>query len=212
MSRPRRTPLDPSDGLMGDLLDEVAPWAGDRVLLTGTGTSDRLPFPDASFDGAVSLHTLETVSDRGGALSELRRVVHPGGRLAVAVWGPLDENPAFSALADSLYRFGGVRAAAAVHWLSSLSRPDDLRALLSEAGFDQVRVRRRTAAPEIPSMDALLGWFLGTFPIGAAIRSLPIDARGGITADLARSLGPSAAQGIVFTTDVHAALAQHTAA
>ena len=198
---------------MGALLDEVAHRPRDRVLVAGTGASARLPFPEASFDGVVSLHTLETMSDRGGALSELRRVVRPGGRLAVAVWGPLDQNPAFSALADSLHRRGGVRAAAAVHWLSSLSRPDDLRALLSEAGFDQVRVRRRTAVREIPSMDALLGWFLGTFPIGAAIRSLPTDARGALTADLARALGPCAAQGIVFTTDVHAALAaQPTAA
>ena len=198
---------------MGDLLDEVALLPGDRVLHLGTGTSERLPYPEASFDRAVSLHTLETMSDRGGALSELRRVVRPGGRLTAAVWGPLEENPAFSALADSLHRHGGVRAAAAVHWLSSLSRPDDLRALLSEAGFDQVRVRRRTAVPEIPSMDALLGWFLATFPIGAAIRSLPTVERGGISADLARVLGPRATEGIAFTTDVHTALAtQPTAA
>jgi SAM-dependent methyltransferase len=198
---------------MVDLLDEVALRPDDRVLRVGTGACERLPFPEAFFDGAVSLHSLETMPDRGRALSELRRVVRPGGRLAVAVWGPVEENPAFSALADSLDRRGGVRAVAAVHWLSSLSGPEDLRALLSEAGFDRVRVRRRTAVAEIPSMDSLLGWFLRTFPLGAAIRRLPTDERGGITADLGRALGSCAVQGIVFTTFVHAALvARPTAA
>lgn len=62
-------------------------------------------------------------------------------------------------------------------------------------------------------MPRSIGWFLRTFPLGAAIRRLPANERGGITADLARALRPCAAQGIVFTTVVHAALAaQPTAA
>jgi ubiquinone/menaquinone biosynthesis C-methylase UbiE len=43
--------------------------------------AERLPFPDASFDCAVSTLVLCTVSDLGAALGELRRVLRPGGRL-----------------------------------------------------------------------------------------------------------------------------------
>ncbi len=54
----------------------------------GISTADvrRLPFPDHSFDGAVSVLTLELLKPGGteAALRELARVVRPGGRIVVA--------------------------------------------------------------------------------------------------------------------------------
>jgi SAM-dependent methyltransferase len=40
-----------------------------------------LPFPDASFDGALNCGVLEHVLDEAQALAELRRILRPGGRL-----------------------------------------------------------------------------------------------------------------------------------
>lgn len=40
-----------------------------------------LPFPDASFDAALSTMTMCTIPDVDAALAELRRVLKPGGRL-----------------------------------------------------------------------------------------------------------------------------------
>ena len=45
------------------------------------GTAERLPAQDGSMDAAVACLVLCTVPDQAGALSELRRVLRPGGEL-----------------------------------------------------------------------------------------------------------------------------------
>jgi ubiquinone/menaquinone biosynthesis C-methylase UbiE len=54
---------------------------GGRPLHVLRARAEMLPFPDASFDVAVSTLVLCTVNDPAAALSELRRVLKPGSRL-----------------------------------------------------------------------------------------------------------------------------------
>jgi SAM-dependent methyltransferase len=55
---------------------------GDRVTAT-RGDARSLPYPDATFDGALLVTVLGEIPDQEGALRELRRVLKPGGRLVV---------------------------------------------------------------------------------------------------------------------------------
>jgi ubiquinone/menaquinone biosynthesis C-methylase UbiE len=52
-----------------------------RTAEIRSATADRLPFPDASFDTAVVTFTLCSVPDEQAALTEITRVLAPGGRL-----------------------------------------------------------------------------------------------------------------------------------
>lgn len=171
---------------------------------------ERLPFVDASFDAAVAVHSLEAVPNRSWALTELRRVLRSDGQLLLAVWGPLEDNPAFSALGDSLRRRGGVGAEAAVRWLSSLSDPDDLRAFLRVTDFDHLRVTRQRGNVELSAVLDLRGWLFARSPIGAAMRALPSEAREGVISDLLGAFEGSAHR-IPFSRDVHTAVARAAA-
>jgi arsenite methyltransferase len=57
--------------------------AGAAPIEFRTGDACALPFPDASFDVAVSTQVYEYVEDMGTALAEAHRVLRPGGRLLV---------------------------------------------------------------------------------------------------------------------------------
>ena len=56
--------------------------AGTSVPIERSGLDgQRLPFPDDSFDAALSTWTMCTIPDIDAALAELRRVLKPGGEL-----------------------------------------------------------------------------------------------------------------------------------
>jgi ubiquinone/menaquinone biosynthesis C-methylase UbiE len=52
-----------------------------------------LPFPDGSFDAVTSKLGAMYFVGVQRALGEIRRVLKPGGRVALLVWGPPDESP-----------------------------------------------------------------------------------------------------------------------
>src|SRR6516165_891575 len=52
------------------------------------GDAEQLPFPDASFDGVISIYGVMFAPDHQQAASELARVCRPGGRIALASWTP----------------------------------------------------------------------------------------------------------------------------
>lgn len=53
----------------------------DQVMLV-LGQGERLPFPDATFDGLMFTYLLRYVADPAGTMAELARVVRPGGVVA----------------------------------------------------------------------------------------------------------------------------------
>jgi SAM-dependent methyltransferase len=82
-------------------------------------TGEALPFPDASFDGAVLLNALHHVPDPAIALAEAARVLVPGGRIVVVE--PLATGSFFAALRP-IEDETAVRAAAQDAIAAALSR------------------------------------------------------------------------------------------
>ncbi|MGE4552059.1 MAG: methyltransferase domain-containing protein [Desulfovibrionaceae bacterium] len=61
---------------------DVTEQPGVDVVITPDGP---LPFPDGSFDAALSTQVFEHVADLDHTVGELRRILAPGGRLVVSV-------------------------------------------------------------------------------------------------------------------------------
>jgi ubiquinone/menaquinone biosynthesis C-methylase UbiE len=55
-----------------------------------------LKYPDGSFDAVISVFSIFFVPDMEGLVSELWRMVRPGGKLAVTTWGRRIFEPAYS--------------------------------------------------------------------------------------------------------------------
>jgi ubiquinone/menaquinone biosynthesis C-methylase UbiE len=69
-----------------EMLDHVVREANKRGVtnvLPALGDAQALPYGDASFDAAVLITVLGEIPDQDRALSEIERVLKPGGRLIV---------------------------------------------------------------------------------------------------------------------------------
>lgn len=61
--------------------------AADRGATAVLATAERLPFPDGTFDAVTFGYLLRYVDDVSGALSELARVIRPGGVAGMVEFG-----------------------------------------------------------------------------------------------------------------------------
>ncbi|MDQ3793479.1 MAG: methyltransferase domain-containing protein [Actinomycetota bacterium] len=95
--------------------------------------AQHLPFADASFSGTVCGGTLNELGDPARALRETRRVLEPGGRLAVM--GILRARTPRGRRLQRLLSTGGIRFFA----------PDQLGSMLHHAGFDPDPLRTHGA-------------------------------------------------------------------
>ncbi len=131
------------------------------------GSAEALPFDDGSFDTVVSQFGLMFFTDRCTALREMRRVLRPGSRLAVAVCDGLERSPGYLALAELLQRMFGQSVADSFRAPFVLGDTERLQSLCNEAGLDHATVSRHAGSVRFDSIAALVGteracvWTLG---------------------------------------------------
>lgn len=132
-----------------DFSRSLLAFAAERGLAVVQADARDLPFPRASFDGALfvaGLHCIPTRAGRIGALAELRRVLKPGGRALVTVWSRFREGGTKGwNVADADVPWGEV--ARYYHFYKPVELVADCRA----AGWEDVQLRAQ-------KLSASAGW------------------------------------------------------
>jgi SAM-dependent methyltransferase len=102
---------------------------------------EAIDLPDGIADGALSRLALMLVPDAAAALSGVRRLLRPGGRVAVTVWDAVERNewaPALWAVIESMTPLPPARPGGP--GMFSLGDPARLRELFAGAGFREIAV------------------------------------------------------------------------
>ena len=112
-------------------------------------SAEALPLSDAAFDLVLCQQGLQFFPDKPAAIREFRRVLAPGGRVALSVWRTLEHNPVHEAINEAVVRHLGTPTLAA----SFSGNAPELGALLSGTGFDDVAIEPVTMTLRFPSAD-----------------------------------------------------------
>ncbi|HEX6299698.1 MAG TPA: methyltransferase domain-containing protein [Acidimicrobiia bacterium] len=129
-----------------------------------TGVAEDIPFDDNGFDVVVSQFAMMFFDDRSGAVSEMSRVLEPGGRTAIATWASLDDTPGYASMVRLLDRLFGTDAGDALRAPYNMGDSRILEELLS-AEFEDVEIETIEGTARFDSIEAwvhtdIRGWTL----------------------------------------------------
>jgi SAM-dependent methyltransferase len=153
----------------------------------------QLPVEDSSYDVAICQQGLQFFPDKPAALTEMRRALKPGGRLAIATWTGVEHNP-FGAVVTALERHLGAEAGEVLKSPFAL-KSAELERLVTDAGFEGVEMR---AEEQECTWDARPEEFaprtIAAGPLAASFAAAPEEAQQAVAADagelLAKNVAP----------------------
>jgi SAM-dependent methyltransferase len=152
------------------------------------GRAEDIPFANSTFDFALAQLVLHFVSEPSAAVSEMKRVVKPGGVVAASVWN-------FADGMEMLRHFWGaaltvVPDAPDEARTLRFGREGELSELLTHAGFTDVHETTLSVSSTYQNVDELWdGFMAGIGPAGAFCVLLPSTEQLRVRSELNRRLG-----------------------
>jgi ubiquinone/menaquinone biosynthesis C-methylase UbiE len=153
------------------------------------GSATDLPFEPGSFEVVLCQQGLQYFPDRAAAMKEMTRVLSPGGRLALNVWGALERQPFQAAMAEAIEMFLGAEAKATFATLAfSLNTAEELRSLAVNAELQNIRIRFEHRTLRYPTPAGLAAGFIGATPVAAQFAELSADSKQAFIAHVSEKL------------------------
>lgn len=130
------------------------------------GDAAKMPFENNSFDSVACNFGLMHLPDRQAALSEVTRVLKPGGKFVMSTWvGPAD-SPAFGTVFGAIKSHADFSMAPEQPDLFGIAEPDVIESIFSKVGLKLSTHRIEEPAWVLKHPDELFETFL-TATVGA---------------------------------------------
>ena len=147
--------------ISSDIAEEMVDQARARAAELGvtnvefrTLDAEWIDLPTAAVDGVIARWGYMLLADPGAGLRETRRVLRPGGRVALAAWAHPDENPWASAPTAELVAMGAIEVPDLDEPnMFAFRDPQRIRALLEDAGFTEIEVEQIAVVFRFSSLD-----------------------------------------------------------
>jgi ubiquinone/menaquinone biosynthesis C-methylase UbiE len=178
-----------------------------------TMDAEWIDLPAASLDAVIVRWGYMLLADPATALGETRRVLRPGGRVALSAWTDPGDNPWASVPQEELMKMGAFQPPdPGEPNMFAFSDPGTIRELLEEAGFTEIVVDQLDLVWRYEDLDTWWDVQLDIMPslpkgVGALTPAQRDDLRDAIDARLARYVAADGSVAVPGRTHVAVASA-----